>query len=1617
MIRIHAGWGRAVALSFIILNSSFCLWAQGQSYGVVSRGPDLKVWQKTVVENGVTNVHSYTELATGLNYTNEYGQLVDADETISILPNGGAIANHGRHTVSFPGDIGAGVLQVITPDGRQLQSRPYGVCYDDGSNTVCIATITNAIGYLTSSNQVTYRNAFSGLDADLVCTYRKGGFECDLVFRQQPPTPDQFGLDASFSTVELVTEFFNTEDPQQIPAASDDYYGLQDYSLVFGKLKMTHGKAFAFRGTNSPTQNNVTPVYKHWMKVGDRRFLVESVPLLNIADNLNALPLQSSIAKPDSKLKYASNHPVFPPSPGILACTNRILLAAADFKHEPGVVLDYNTIDDDQGDYTFQTGQTYYITGPINFGNVTLEGGTVIKFSQNSTCLAVNGSLTCPSDPDHPAMLTAQDDCTVGENLGMGSSPSGTYANIALYFPYDRCPNLQNIRINYAAQAILAMSSAAQFTDCQFLNCNQVFTESEDDWEMDLEFDNCLFGNTGSALMTTIDYENGYNTLTLHHCTVDSCGVLADNSWAYTLVKIYSYGSIFSNCGWWAFDWSTLSWSPYSDFGSSSHNGYYGWESGSPLPGEDTPITGTSYPFKSAGNANYYLADNTFRDIAGTINVDNPTNVTTYTPQDGGFPDTNTPDLGYHYQINEDSDFDGIPDWWIYQYFGNYNYNGTNLDANGNTLLYDYTNGLDPNPVQFTVAVTNNYVNMTNVCLNLNVTAGVPAWYTVQMDNTNFQATTNWTSMASTNITAYLGSIEGWHELWIGLKGSVTNATVDWQWKRLKLDLTPPLIVVTNPAVAGGAATLHLPLVQVQGYGSEALSRFTYDLSNAVTMTTNQLVEILSQDYGTNTSEFTTNYFQATDVLLTNGVNLLTFHAADLAGNTTNFSCELDFTPKTNAPVVQLLWPTNGMKICGSNLVCHGTVDDPSANVTMQLLDANGHTSFANVLVGRDGLFYSGNLILASGTNSLTCTVTDSSGLTTTTNITVSTSDLGLTVGSVTAGQTLVTGTIDDNSYTVYVNGVIATNDGSGHWSTIIPPVGVGGGAVVVNAVKTGDNVVLQQPVPAPQGVFISQYHSHKYFNTDFIYDLYETNHWWVLDWQAGAGGLYNEGVDETLEDVQNWPASQWPASLPEGVEQYQSEGQWTTNTTSGPNLAYEHCDGLDWYTYSSGYWFSTRRTADTEMKLATGGPLGLKQKMLWCITVSATDQDTGLPIPPGQIQVDDQTLGADGKLWRMYAGNEVVDVTPRVNAANYSITIRGAGASPTVTANGVDPSLWTSQFCVGQSISLGVSGPWPDGVDTSKTVYQWQLNQGTYVNDSTNAVSGANSTNGSVNWFPNPNLLTVTNNATITAWWVSGGSPALYRVGATCILFDTNGNQVGNPSTQPTSLQVIQPLPTFSAQIVGSVAVDNNYAPHPGTCELHFGIGNDLTNCGIKFTITNVPSQQVPIVQPPVNVAYGQYFIVQLADVQLKKNLASAGVTNGLFCNTNGLDTLPELNGLIMPSTELSENWSDQPGSPLEDPIQWYSESDSFTNYLMFQPTENNANNKPLANSIAVPMYLITWNWSGVAKQTNDLPLQYELVSSNANCSGVSPTTTFPLWTQIVNGPAIQWQTNSSPY
>lgn len=462
-------------------------------YAVTGRGADFNILQKSTSAGGTNRVHRFIQLATGINYQNAYGQWTPSQPVISILPQGGGAATQGLHQVFFPGDIGNGVLKIVTPDGRVLQSRPLGVTYDDGKSTVFIGLLTNSAGWLTASNQVTYKDCFTGIHADLVCTYRLSGFECDLVFRAQPPAPNAYGLSDDESTVQLVTEFFNTQDPQQIRSAFDDWFGLLDQTLKFGKMTMAQGKAFASQlpGSPKPTANSPTPVYKSWLHLGGRTFLIEEVPLVYLTDELDALPLSASIAPTsrntmmaDSRLPLSKR--LLPPARQSTSDTSQIQIASADLNKQPGVVLDYNVVDYTTGDFTFYSANTYYVSGGFNFsGNLTIQGDCVLKFPEDGSggiSLGAN-TIVCPSDPTLPSMLTSVNDDSVGEPIsgvstGSPAVGSGVYLSFVNngFDPFNNPDDpaasltLNNLNFAYAGTALIVQDFYVNVGNCQFLN-------------------------------------------------------------------------------------------------------------------------------------------------------------------------------------------------------------------------------------------------------------------------------------------------------------------------------------------------------------------------------------------------------------------------------------------------------------------------------------------------------------------------------------------------------------------------------------------------------------------------------------------------------------------------------------------------------------------------------------------------------------------------------------------------------------------------------------------------------------------------------------------------------------------------------------------------------------------------------------------------------------------------------------------------------------------------------------------------------------------------------------------------------------------------------------------
>lgn len=346
---------------------------------------------------------------------------------------------------------------------------------------------------------------------------------------------------------------------------------------------------------------------------------------------------------------------------------------------------------------------------------------------------------------------------------------------------------------------------------------------------------------------------------------------------------------------------------PYGYTLSSSNNVFDSCYAGGPVSASDynaylncTPgshvvkahdIEGSSLAYQSGALGDFYQPIDSPLINQGSTNADliGLYHYTTQTSQEKEM--ISTVDMGYHYvavdsggkpadtdadgnaDYADDADGDGLPDAWELHWFGNLNHTGSERDTSGKTLADDYQNqnGTNPNIIQFTIGVTNSRVSTMTTSLGLNITAGDPSLYAVEVDNTNFLTTTHWSARTQTNLTVNLGTQEGWHDVWVGLRGPADTTNAVWCYKRLKLDLTPPTLILTSPV----GSTICLPVIQLKGYSPEPLSSIQFDLHNSLTNLLNQEGLVCEQDFDEALFEFGTNRFQCYDVPMAPGINTI----------------------------------------------------------------------------------------------------------------------------------------------------------------------------------------------------------------------------------------------------------------------------------------------------------------------------------------------------------------------------------------------------------------------------------------------------------------------------------------------------------------------------------------------------------------------------------------------------------------------------------------------------------------------------------------------------------------------------------------------------------------------
>jgi hypothetical protein len=628
--------------------------ADREAYSISERGPHNKVWERmelvpTMDGRTAEQRHSYQELATGMHYR-EGDQWRESEAKIEILPNNaGAVAAKGQHKVIFPVELKTGIVELQTPDGQWLRSRIWGLAYFDDSTgeSVLLAEVKASDGQLMGDNVIVYPDTFSDVRADVRYTYTRASFEQDVVFREQPPAPDKFGLNPRTTRLQALTEFVEAPQPIQRAEPAGE---LSDVSLGFGTMSIGAGRAFSVDADGDATGE--APVAKEWGQLEGRNFLIEEILYDQIAVELQKLPEpkrgaslerrgQGNNVLAGLKTLMPKRYAKAGPRPeGKLKRMAKISPRSA-----PGFVMDYVTLNTSQANYTFQGDTTYYISGTVNLsGTTTIESGTVIKFANSTSAKLSSPAPVCLTDAYRMAVLTSLNDNSVGETISGSSGSPATMVSTFLDLTGGGSAVLKYLRFAYASNAIAHSSFSGDVNpvwNCQFLRCSTVIKVTPSSGAGSVRLYNDLISQCTNVVHDT---SSSYaQHLSAEQVTIDQVINLITNA-AANGSSLYVTNSLLTSSG-----------------GISP-------ATGSTNLMNTARLASSAGVYQGVGGGNYYLINASTNRNAGTTNINvtlltslpkkttSPpiawtnttfTTVQTFSPQ--AQRDADTPDLGYHY--------------------------------------------------------------------------------------------------------------------------------------------------------------------------------------------------------------------------------------------------------------------------------------------------------------------------------------------------------------------------------------------------------------------------------------------------------------------------------------------------------------------------------------------------------------------------------------------------------------------------------------------------------------------------------------------------------------------------------------------------------------------------------------------------------------------------------------------------------------------------------------------------------------------------------------------------------------------------------------------------------
>jgi|GEM_PF-759283 len=436
-----------------------CLWIASLSFAslssgsplpaptVVERGRDHRVWERVTtntLHDGrvVTNKSGYVELATGMHYFRD-GEWQESRDVIELVANG-AVAHHGPCPAAFSANLRApGAIEIVS-DGLRFRSNPLGIAYTDAGSgrSVMLAELQDCVGELIPPNQIIYRNAFDGLNADVLYIYRKDGLEQFVILRENPPPPAAYQMNEATVRLEAWTEFMDPPVParqenllrqETDPAARQAMIepDFRDQTLNWGALSMGPGGAFPMANDlPGELDNPAAPVGKMWIQQPDtgRTFLIEQVEYPAIKAQLEFLPRVSAVRRPGDNAAQMAR--AFPARPNGAAATTRPMQMAQAAGIGNGFVIDYSLLN--AGEFTnfvFKGDTTYFLSGGVIslWGTSVIEGGAVLKYTNSPSTLQLKfrGPVECRTDAYRPAtnlnVITNLVDTGIFESVGAGA--------------------------------------------------------------------------------------------------------------------------------------------------------------------------------------------------------------------------------------------------------------------------------------------------------------------------------------------------------------------------------------------------------------------------------------------------------------------------------------------------------------------------------------------------------------------------------------------------------------------------------------------------------------------------------------------------------------------------------------------------------------------------------------------------------------------------------------------------------------------------------------------------------------------------------------------------------------------------------------------------------------------------------------------------------------------------------------------------------------------------------------------------------------------------------------------------------------------------------------------